>query len=82
MTRKVVNTLKKSFQIMNLKYFFQNFMELKKQLILTEFLNDKEFILLKCNKCKFIWQKFQPTNELAIKLYDTIIDDQASLKKE
>ncbi len=72
---------KKKFSDNEFKIFFSKFYGTKKHLILTEFLNDKEFILLKCKKCKFIWQKFQPTNELAIKLYDTIIDDQASLKK-
>ena len=72
---------KKKFSDSEFKIFFSNFYGNKKYSILNEFLNDMEFVILKCDKCEFLWQKYQPLNDFATKLYDTIIDEKQSFNK-
>ena len=72
---------KKNFSENEFKKFFTEFYGDTKYLILIDFLINKEFIVLKCNNCNFIWQKFRPINEFANILYDKIIDSNKSFKK-
>ena len=49
--------------------------------ILKNKLENINYVLLICSECKFIWQKFAPTNEFSENLYENIIDKTESLKK-
>ena len=44
-------------------------------------LNEKSYTVLKCSTCEFIWQKLQPINEFAFKIYEEIIDKNKSFLK-
>ena len=72
---------KKKFSDHEFKIFFSQFYGDKNYSILTEFLNKEEFVLLKCDKCEFVWQKFIPNDHFSNTLYEEVIDKEQSLKK-
>ena len=48
----------------------------------TNFLNKYDYVLLECNDCKLIFQKYIPDKEFSIELYDKIISPEKSLQKK
>ena len=48
---------------------------------IMSYVKEFQYILLKCNKCSFIWQENQPTRDLQDKLYNEWISFDLSLNK-
>ncbi len=61
--------------------FFEKFYGAQHINILKDYLKEKDFSILKCFDCNFIWQKFIPDDEFSDILYEKIIDKELSLKK-
>ena len=73
-----------NFSIKNLKLksFFLNYYG--KRAIVKNFLSmikNYKYVLLKCSKCEFIWQKYSLNSKLQEVLYDKLISSKKSLKK-
>ena len=49
--------------------------------ILKDHLRDKDFSILKCSDCNFVWQKYIPSDEFSNILYEKIIDQELSFRK-
>ena len=64
-----------------LKTFFKKYYGEKKYENFENYLKEIDYELLKCNYCKFIWQKYIPKKNFSIDLYENIIDKEESLKK-
>lgn len=62
------------------KYFAEYYGEEKFKLFKNK-LKGINFNLLKCDNCKFIWQKNSPDNKFSYLLYENIIDSDKSLEK-
>ncbi|WP_440698013.1 methyltransferase domain-containing protein [Candidatus Pelagibacter sp. HIMB1709] len=62
------------------KYFTGYYGEEKFKLFKNK-LEGINFHLLRCDNCKFIWQKNSPDNKFSYLLYDNIIDSDKSLEK-
>jgi len=71
----------KSFNDEKLKLFFISYYGEEKYKKFKEKLISVSYELLKCNDCKFVWQKYTPNKRLSIDLYENIIDSNKSLKK-
>lgn len=66
-----------------LKKYFEDYYGLKAAKIIYMHLKNKKYQVLKCSKCKFMWQKNQPDKNFANKLYEEIIDkDKSFIKSE
>ena len=63
------------------KEFFERYYGRTKYEKLKFKLENVSYVLLSCDSCKFIWQKFAPTDEFSKNLYENIIDKNESLKK-
>lgn len=62
------------------KYFIDYYGEEKFKLFINK-LEGINFILLKCDNCKFIWQKNSPDDKFSYLLYEKLIDSDKSLEK-
>ena len=71
----------KKFNDELLKNFFIRYYGEKKYENFKNNLNETSYELLKCDDCKFIWQKNIPEKNFSIDLYENIIDKEDSLKK-
>lgn len=71
----------KKFNDELLKKFFIKYYGEKKYKNLKNDLKEINYELLKCDQCKFIWQKNTPAKNFSIDLYENIIDKIESLKK-
>ena len=71
----------KKFSDELLKNFFVRYYGEKKYENFKNNLNETSYELLKCEDCKFIWQKNIPEKNFSIDLYENIIDKEESLKK-
>tara|TARA_Y100000992_G_C21271791_1_gene497336 strand:- start:1066 stop:1968 length:903 start_codon:yes stop_codon:yes gene_type:complete len=71
----------KSFEDEQLKFFFTNYYGQDKYDNFKKNLEGNIYELLKCNKCKFLWQKYSPSQEFSLELYENIIDKDESLEK-
>jgi len=71
----------KKFNDELLKKFFIKYYGEKKYENFKNNLKEISYELLKCNQCKFIWQKSTPKRNFSIDLYENIIDKTESLKK-
>lgn len=71
----------KSYEDIILKNFFKNYYGKNKYNELKHSLYKADYELLKCKKCKFIWQKYSPKEKLSFQLYENIIDKETSLNK-
>lgn len=49
--------------------------------ILKDHLRDKDFSILKCSDCNFVWQKYIPSDVFSNILYEKIIDQELSFRK-
>ena len=68
-----------SYKDKNILEFLNNYYKGKLPSYLLE---NYEYQLAECNKCKFIFQKYVPDDEFSSKLYDKIISADDSLKKK
>ena len=64
-----------------LKSFFTSYYGEKKYEKFKSKIKEANYELLKCNDCNFVWQKYVPTKNLSIDLYENIIDNYESLEK-
>ncbi len=71
----------KKFDDESLKNFFKKYYGEKKYENFKNCLKEIDYELLKCDYCKFIWQKNIPKKNFSIDLYENIIDKEESLKK-
>ena len=71
----------KKFDDESLKKFFKKYYGEKKYENFKNCLKEIDYELLKCDYCKFIWQKNIPKKNFSIDLYENIIDKEESLKK-
>ena len=79
--KKGVIIFKKNYDDHNLIKFFETYYGIKKYKFLKNRLKHVSYSLLKCENCKFIWQKNSPKEKLSFDLYDKIIDKNESLIK-
>ena len=71
----------KSFNDEIFKFFFTTYYGESKYKNFKNKLKAFSYELLKCEDCKFVWQKNIPNKEFSIDLYENIIDSKQSLKK-
>ena len=71
----------KKFDDESLKNFFKKYYGEKKYENFNNCLKEIDYELLKCDYCKFIWQKNIPKKNFSIDLYENITDKEESLKK-
>jgi len=76
-----VSIFSKKFDDKLLKTFFVKYYGKKKYEIFKDNLKEIYYELLRCDNCKFIWQKNIPEKNFSINLYEKIIDKKESLKK-
>ena len=79
--KKGAEFFSKSYKEKIFEEFFNLYYGQSKYEILKNKLENINYVLLICSECKFIWQKFAPTNEFSENLYENIIDKTESLKK-
>ena len=71
----------KNYDDRDLTKFFETYYGLKKYKFFKNRLKNVCYSLIKCENCKFIWQKNSPKEKLSFDLYDKIIDKNESLIK-
>ena len=76
-----ISIFSKKFNDELLKTFFIKYYGEKKYENFKHNLKEISYELLKCDQCKFIWQKNIPKKNFSIDLYENIIDKEESLKK-
>ena len=76
-----ISIFSKKFNDELLKTFFIKYYGKKKYENFKNNLKETSYELLKCDQCKFIWQKNIPEKNFSIDLYENIIDKEESLKK-
>jgi len=76
-----ISIFSKKFNDELLKTFFIKYYGEKKYENFKDNLKEISYELLKCDHCKFIWQKNIPEKNFSIDLYENIIDKEESLKK-
>ncbi len=62
------------FKDKNIIKFFRSEYDEKTSTFLKKKIGNKNFILKRCKKCQFIWQKNVPQKKFLEKIYDQIID--------
>ena len=83
---KICNQLGESIYSKNyddeiIKFYLINYYGEKKYENFKDQISHVKYELLKCDDCKFIWQKYIPNENFSIDLYEKIIDNDESLKK-
>jgi 2-polyprenyl-3-methyl-5-hydroxy-6-metoxy-1,4-benzoquinol methylase len=71
----------KKYDDENIKFYLINYYGEKKYENFKDQISHVKYELLKCDDCKFIWQKYIPNENFSIDLYEKIIDNDESLKK-
>ena len=71
----------KNFNDEILRLFFTSYYGESKYKNFKNKLEAFSYELLKCEDCKFVWQKNIPNKDFSIDLYENIIDNEQSLKK-
>ena len=71
----------KEFLSTGLTNFFTEYYGKQKFETFKSKLEGINFNLLRCDNCKFIWQKYSPNDNLSYLLYEEIIDSEKSLEK-
>lgn len=71
----------KDFNDKKILKFFQQEYSSNATKFLKKKLENKKFVLLKCNFCQFVWQKNIPNKNFINEIYDKIIDKNKSLNK-
>ena len=79
--KKGENIYQKKYIDNELIFFFKEYYGEEKYKLLRDELVNVSFDILKCNNCRFIWQKNSPDSKFSSKLYDEIIDKDKSLNK-
>jgi len=75
------NIFKKNYSDNDIIFFFEKNYGQHQSNILKKKLANNYFILLKCEKCKFIWQENSPDKNFSEEIYDKIINKQSSYNK-
>ena len=71
----------KNYDDENIKFYLINYYGEKKYENFKDQISKIKYELLKCDECKFIWQKYIPNENFSLDLYEKIIDNDESLKK-
>lgn len=71
----------KNYDDENIKFYLINHFGEKKYENFKDQISKIKYELLKCDECKFIWQKYIPNENFSLDLYEKIIDNDESLKK-
>ncbi len=79
--QKGVEFFSKKYDDEILKSFFCSYYGQNKYEKFNSKLKDINYVLLNCNNCQFVWQKYSPINDFSNELYERIIDKSESLKK-
>tara|TARA_A100001015_G_scaffold52906_1_gene57976 strand:- start:4060 stop:4959 length:900 start_codon:yes stop_codon:yes gene_type:complete len=79
--QKGVIFFSKKYNDETLKSFFCSYYGQNKYEKLISKLENINYVLLTCNNCQFVWQKYSPINEFSNELYENIIDKSESFKK-
>ena len=64
-----------------IKDFFMKFYGPIGTELLYKFIQNIQYTLILCENCQYLWQKNQPTDQLAFNLYEKIIDKNQSFNK-
>ena len=79
--KKGLELFSKKYSDKIFKTFFSTYYGQNQSEKLITKLNNVKYILLRCDQCKFIWQKYSLSKDLSYFLYEHIIDKDISLKK-
>jgi len=79
--KKAKSIYQKKYTDIVIVSYFKRYYGKKKFKFFKDRLKNINFDLIKCNKCKFIWQKNSPNEKLSYDLYEKIIDKKESLLK-
>ena len=71
----------KKYSSSELLEYFKKYYGVEHINILKDHLKDKDFSILKCFDCNFVWQKYIPSDEFSNILYEKIIDQELSFRK-
>lgn len=78
---KGIHLLKLKFSNKKILDFFNSEYGSSTSFFLKKKIGNKNFVLLKCKKCDFVWQKFVPNKIFYKNIYDKIINPYTSLYK-
>ena len=79
--KKGIHKLKLKFSHKEILDFFTSEYDKNTSSILKKKIGHKNFVLLKCKECDFVWQKFTPNKIFYKNIYDKIINPNTSLDK-
>ena len=79
--KKGIRIYQKNYTDNDLTTFLKKYYGKKKFKFFKNRLKNVNFSLIKCDKCKFIWQENSPKENFSFDLYDIIIDKKESLIK-